>query len=107
MVDRTHRELTDDDLAKIAGAYHAWRGDNGSRPYADVPGFARSASIEDIRNHKYNLVPGRYVGFAERPGTSWDRSQLQAELEEILGRFGQADNASQSALKILQELLHG
>jgi type I restriction-modification system DNA methylase subunit len=72
-----------------------------------VPGFARSALLQDIRNHKYNLVPGRYVGFAQRPGSSWDRSQLQAELEEILGRFGQVDNASHSALKILRELLHG
>ncbi len=107
MAERVHRELTDDDIAKIAGAYRAWRGDNENRPYADEPGFTRSAVIEDIRYHKYNLVPGRYVGFAERPGTLWDRSQLRAELEEILGRFGHVDKASQSALKILQELLRG
>jgi type I restriction enzyme M protein len=107
MVDRVHAELGEGDIARITSVYHSWRGDKGSRPYADVPGFARSASLQDIRNHKYNLVPGRYVGFAQRPGASWDRSHLQAELEEILGRFGQVDKASQSALKILRELLHG
>ena len=42
LVDRTHRELTDDDVAKIAGTYHAWRGDEGAGEYADVPGFCRA-----------------------------------------------------------------
>ena len=42
MVDRVHRELTDDDIAKIAGTYHAWRGDKDAGEYADVPGFCKS-----------------------------------------------------------------
>ena len=62
MVDRTHRELTDDDLAKIAGTYHAWRGDKGAGKCADVPGFCMTAKLEDIRKHGYVLTPGRYVG---------------------------------------------
>ncbi|BBO21251.1 MAG: DNA methyltransferase [Rhodocyclaceae bacterium] len=69
MVDRTHRELTDDDLAKIAGTYHAWRGDVGhSREsgdpttYQDIPGFCKSATLDDIRKHGHVLTPGRYVG---------------------------------------------
>ncbi|MGH7581642.1 MAG: N-6 DNA methylase [Gemmatimonadales bacterium] len=62
MVDRTHRELTDDDLAKIAGTYHAWRGDKGAGEYANVAGFCKAAKTEDIRKHGYVLTPGRYVG---------------------------------------------
>ena len=50
MVDRVHRELTDDDLAKIAGTYHAWRGDKGAGKYADVPGFCKAAKLDDIRS---------------------------------------------------------
>ena len=47
MIDRVHRELTDDDIARIAGTYHAWRGDKGRRPiYADVPGFCKAATLE-------------------------------------------------------------
>ena len=42
LVDRTHRELTDDDIAQIAGTYHAWRGDKDAGEYADVPGFCKS-----------------------------------------------------------------
>jgi len=71
MIDRVHRELTDEDTAKIADNYHAWRGDSigdwqstiGN--YQDVPGFCKSAKLEDIRKHGHVLTPGRYVGAAD------------------------------------------
>jgi len=62
LVDRVHRELTDADIAKIAGTYHAWRGDKGAGKYDDVAGFCKSATLEDIRKHGHVLTPGRYVG---------------------------------------------
>jgi type I restriction enzyme M protein len=64
LVDRTHRELTDEDVATIAGTYHAWRGDEGAGAYADVPGFCRAAPLDEIRKHGHVLTPGRYVGAA-------------------------------------------
>jgi type I restriction enzyme M protein len=66
MVDRTHRELTDEEIKKIADTYHAWRGEPGAGEYADVPGFCKSASLEEIRKHGHVLTPGRYVGAAEQ-----------------------------------------
>jgi type I restriction enzyme M protein len=62
LVDRIHRELSDDDVTKIAGTYHAWRGDKDAAPYADVPGFCKAAELDDIRKHGHVLTPGRYVG---------------------------------------------
>jgi type I restriction enzyme M protein len=60
MVNRTQKKLTDEDISRIADAYHAWRGEKGE--YADVPGFCRNATIEEIRQHSHVLTPGRYVG---------------------------------------------
>jgi type I restriction enzyme M protein len=64
MVDRTRKEFSDEDIAKIAGTYHAWRGEEGAWTYEDVPGFCKAASLEEIRMHGHVLTPGRYVGAA-------------------------------------------
>lgn len=63
MTDRTHRALRNEDIAKIAGAYHAWRGKGGG--YEDVPGFCKAASLDEVRKHGHVLTPGRYVGTEE------------------------------------------
>ena len=65
LIDRVHRELTDADIAKIVGTYHAWRGDKGAGKYADVAGFAKSATAAEIAAHGHVLSPGRYVGAEE------------------------------------------
>lgn len=63
LVNRKIRVLEDDDIAQIASVYHEWRNRDGK--YQDVPGFARSATFGEIRDHNYFLTPGRYVGTEE------------------------------------------
>jgi type I restriction enzyme M protein len=60
LIDRVHRELTEEEISRIADTYHAWRSDKGN--YEDVAGFCKGASLEEIRGHGYVLTPGRYVG---------------------------------------------
>jgi len=63
MIDRRHRELTEEDVNRISSTYHAWRGEGGK--YSDVLGFCKSASLDEIRKQEHILTPGRYVGAEE------------------------------------------
>ena len=65
LVDRTHRGLSDEEIAHIAKTYHAWRGEKDAGKYEDVPGFCKSAAAKDIAGHGHVLTPGRYVGAEE------------------------------------------
>ena len=64
MADRTHRDLSEEETTRIAQTYHSWRGDHDVGDYADIPGFCKSAALEEIRHHGHVLTPGRYVGAA-------------------------------------------
>jgi type I restriction enzyme M protein len=65
MVDRTHKELTEADIAMIAATYHAWRGEQKNGVYEDKPGFCKVATLAEIKANDYVLTPGRYVGAAD------------------------------------------
>ena len=97
MVDRTHRELTDEDIARIADTYHAWRNEENAGDYADVPGFCKNASLEEVVTHGHVLTPGRYVGAEpqEDDGEPFDvkMKQLVAELREQQAEGARLDAA--------------
>ena len=112
MVDRTHRELTDEEIARIASTYHAWRGDRRggfkTRPYADIPGFCKSATLEEVRKHGYVLTPGRCVGVEapEDDGEPFEEkmARLVAELRE---QQAEARRLDEAIWKNLEELGYG
>ena len=105
LVDRIHRELNDEDVAKIAGTYHAWRGDKGAAKYEDVPGFCKAAKIDEIRKHGHVLTPGRYVGAeaVEDDGEPFEEkmARLTATLEE---QFAQNERLAANIRKALREV---
>jgi type I restriction enzyme M protein len=65
MASRVHRELSDEDIQRVAGTYHAWRGERGAGEYEDVPGFCAGRHVKDLHDHRYVLTPGRFVGALE------------------------------------------
>ena len=98
MADRTRREFTDEDIAKIADTYHAWRGDEFApegKAYADVKGFCKSATLDEIKANDYVLTPGRYVGVAETheddEAFSAKMARLTAELTEQMTESAKLD----------------
>lgn len=85
--NRVNRVFDDEDIAKIANAYHAWRQDGEtSEAYTDVPGFCRAVKLEEIERHDYVLTPGRYVGAEE----SEDDDEAFAEkMQRLTAQLGE------------------
>jgi type I restriction enzyme M protein len=85
LINRRTRELSKEDIKRIADTYHNWRNPDGN--YQDVKGFCNSAPIEKIRELDYVLTPGRYVGLAEEED-DFDFNErftsLKTEFEEQL-----------------------
>ena len=106
MLDRTRRDLSQEDIELVADTYHKWRGGKKANEYEDVLGFCKTATLEEIRKHGYVLTPGRFVGAAPqeddgepfeekmtRLSTEWRKQQaeaqrLDAEIETNLARLG-------------------
>jgi len=84
LVDRVHRELTDADIQKITGTYHAWRGEKDAGTYEDMAGFCNSAKRETIEKHGFVLTPGRYVGAEEAEDDGEPFAEKMARLTKAL-----------------------
>ncbi|SFA84196.1 type I restriction enzyme M protein [Amycolatopsis marina] len=110
MISRTERILTGDEIAKIAGTYHAWRGTESARnagvTYADEAGFCYSATIEEIREHDHVLTPGRYVGSAAVDDA--DDEPIAAKIErltkELYAHFDESARLEKVVRKQLERL---
>lgn len=107
LVDRVHRDLSDEDIAKIADTYHRWRGD-GAGKYEDALGFCKSVKTEEIASHQFVLTPGRYVGTeeVEDDGEPFDETmkRLVAKLEE---QFAEGARLEATIRANLRELRNG
>lgn len=109
MVDRAERSLADDDIARIAGTFHAWRGTassrNGSVAYEDTPGFCYSAALAELKAADYGLTPGRYVGLND---VDDDEEPIEAKIhrltQELLSQFKAADILAQSVRNQLRRI---
>ena len=100
MQSRTLKVLGDADIAQVTDTYHAWR-ETGGR-YADVPGFAKTATTGEIEAQGYVLMPGRYVGTAateEEDGAFEARmTRLTATLREQMAEGAVLDDRIRNAL---------
>ena len=100
--DRTHRELTEEEVKQIADTYHAWRGEGGE--YGDVSGFCKSANLEDVRKHDHILTPGRYVGFAEEEE---DDEPFEEKIERLTSQLSEQFERSKELEKEIKDKLSG
>ena len=105
LIDRVHRYLNEEDIAKIADTYHAWE-EGGGVLYKvmDVAGFWKSATLqEDPVPGLYVLTPGRYVGATtQRKMYSLFEQKIARLTTELEEQFIEGEKLENSIRKILQ-----
>ena len=84
MVTRTHRELTEDEIGRIKSTYHTWRKGDEASDYKDIPGFCKSATLDEIQDHGHILTPGRYVGLEPEEG---DDELFEDKMERLVSEL--------------------
>lgn len=95
------------DIGRITGTYHAWRGEAGAGAYADVPGFCKSAKLEDIKKHAYFLTPGLYVGAEEAEADVEVFSEKMVRLEaKLVEQFNKSHQLETQILANLKKFAH-
>lgn len=89
MINRRHRELTEEDIEKIAGTYHHWRNPGGT--FEAVKGFYYAATLDEVRASNYVLTPGRYVGAeeVEDDGVPFEE-KMNTLTEQLAGQFSES-----------------
>ena len=106
MVDRAERALSDEDIAKIANTYHAWRGTasavESGLAYDDEAGFCYSASLAEVKAADYALTPGRYVGAADIEDDGEPIEEKIARLSKEL--FEQFEESERLAAVVREQL---
>lgn len=108
LVDRVHRELSDEEIAQIAGTYHGWRGEAGADTYQDIPGFCKSATTEDIVANGHMLTPGRFVGAEEMEDDDEPFEEKMTRLTvKLEGQFQESAKLEAAIRENLEELGYG
>lgn len=103
MSTRTLKEFTDQDIAKVADTYHAWRGTNEDT-YEDIAGFCKVAKLDEVKEHEYILTPGRYVGLEE---VEDDGEPFEEKMERLTGELAEQFKESDNLEAQIREVLGG
>ena len=86
MVTRKLRELTEEDILRIADTFRQYE----AGTLQDEKGFCATVSLDDIKTQDYILTPGRYVGIAEQEddGEPFEQkmARLTGELSELFDK---------------------
>ena len=105
MINRRNKELTDEDIKQITDTYHNWRNVGASLAdvaYEDIAGFCKSATIEEVAQNNFVLMPGRYVGTEEE---EIDLVPFDEKMQKLTATLAEQSALGETLQKTIRENL--
>jgi type I restriction enzyme M protein len=103
-ISRTQIDLSNDEVAKITGTYHAWRGQAEAGEYKDDLGFCASVKLAAVEAAQFTLSPGRYVG---APDEEEDEVAFEERMAELVERLGTEMTENAHLAAVVRQKLKG
>lgn len=104
-ISRKQYTFTDEQIQKIADTVRSWREEKGYEKYKDIPGFCKSATLDEIKENGYVLTPGRYVGIAEEEEEEDDGIPFEEKMEKLASELKQYFEEGRKLEKEIEEIL--
>ncbi|MBJ2110608.1 type I restriction-modification system subunit M [Proteus terrae] len=101
--EKKYIELTTDDIQKIAENYHNWQQKSWQVTYRDIPEFCYSASLDEIKEKDFSLIPSKYIPFVDQDS----KIDFDTEMQRIQNEFRQILSEESNSQKELIEAFKG
>ena len=102
LINRRTRELSAEDIQKIAGTYHEWR--KAKSKYEDIKGFCNSANIKRVKELDYVLTPGRYVGLPDEEDDFDFKERFTSLKKEFMEQLKEEERLNKAILENLKKV---
>ena len=99
--------LTENEIKEFAKTYHVWQQNKGDDIYRNIPEYCFSASIEQVRENDYSLVPSRYIKFIDKDSDiNFDKEmkRIQKTFKKLID---EEKNSQVALLKAFEDLGYG
>ncbi|HMV41844.1 MAG TPA: class I SAM-dependent DNA methyltransferase [Leptospiraceae bacterium] len=102
--EKKYIQFSEEEIQKIADTYHNWQQENYKKKYKDIPEFCYSATMEEVANKDYSLVPSKYIEFVNRDENIDFDEKMQSLQKEIGELLKEESKSRKELLNVFKEL---
>ena len=105
--DKQFIEILPEDITRVAETYHNWQQESFQEKYKDIAEYCYSASMEEIKENDYSLVPSRYIKFIDKDSDiNFDKEmkRIQKTFKKLID---EEKNSQVALLKAFEDLGYG
>jgi type I restriction enzyme M protein len=102
--EKKYTQLTEEDIKQVAMTYHNWQQVGFEKTYKNLPEYCFSASIDDVEQKDFSIVPSKYIEFVNRDENIDFDEKMTALQNDFANLLKEEAKSKQDLLKVFKEL---